>query len=533
VRILYQERDMEYVDFELQIDRVTEDPFGEYRIKASARDAEREYHTPEQTIAFPYSSAEVDAELGSVGQALGRTRAMRLKKAPEAPVATPEQDIKKVETFGDRLFQTVIQQGRIRELYRQSLTRAREKEGGAGALRVRINIDPAAWELSTLPWEFLYDRDDGPGRFVSLQQDISLTRFVVTDRASASPAVPPPLRVLGMVSNPKGDLDVGAERTEIERGLADDDRIEIIWTDGGTLRDLEAKLNDEFHVFHYIGHGDFDPVKKEGVLVLEDGEEGMQMVSAEAIRRNLPRSLEVAVLNACKGATGSGSSLFSSTAVELVSGGLSAVVAMQYEITDKGAGAFAAKFYQRLAAGDYLETAMEAARGAIADAKAGTLEFATPVLYLQGTEGRLIRPPDTKPSIFKRYGPWALLGVIYMAVMAVLSELPATAATEILFPTALLGFGFLAAAIDLFFSPESAGHGSVFKWLMTRGWEMLAVGTMVTALAALVITEFHFFDAIYLTLVGIVLGLVGLCLGWLVLSRVARRRAQARKGGPE
>ena len=107
-------------------------------------------------------------------------------------------------------------------------------------------------------------------------------------------------------------------------------------------------------MLHFIGHGDFDPGRDEGVLALvrEDGRADLvaahRLVDLLRQARPMPR---LVVLNSCSGAAAGVSDLFSGTAAALVRGGVSAVAAMQYEISDPAAVAFARGFYAAIARG--------------------------------------------------------------------------------------------------------------------------------------------------------------------------------------
>ena len=63
------------------------------------------------------------------------------------------------------------------------------------------------------------------------------------------------------------------------------------------------------------------------------------------------RSLRLALLNACEGARGGNRDVFSSTAATLIRRNLPAVVAMQYEISDRAAIEFVQTFYESVADG--------------------------------------------------------------------------------------------------------------------------------------------------------------------------------------
>ena len=100
-------------------------------------------------------------------------------------------------------------------------------------------------------------------------------------------------------------------------------------------------------------------------------------------------SLRLALLNACEGAKGGKSDIFSGTAATLVRRGLPAVVAMQYEITDRAAIEFARTFYEAVADEMPLDAAVSEARKAVRLSISGTVEWGTPVLYMRSPDGVL------------------------------------------------------------------------------------------------------------------------------------------------
>jgi len=71
-------------------------------------------------------------------------------------------------------------------------------------------------------------------------------------------------------------LDVDQERQKLEQALAPlvaQGGVEIRWLEQATLQALQRELRrDEYHVFHYIGHGGYDRATDDGVLVLEDAD---------------------------------------------------------------------------------------------------------------------------------------------------------------------------------------------------------------------------------------------------------------------
>src|SRR3954467_7835740 len=87
--------------------------------------------------------------------------------------------------------------------------------------------------------------------------------------------------------------------------------------------------------------------------------------------------------------------LFAGTAAALVRAGVTAVTAMQFEITDRAAIAFSRGFYTALSAGRGVDDAVSSGRAAIIGLSSRTLEWVTPVLYLRGEQTHLfaVRSP--------------------------------------------------------------------------------------------------------------------------------------------
>ena len=77
--------------------------------------------------------------------------------------------------------------------------------------------------------------------------------------------------------------------------------------------------------------------------------------------------------------------------------GLPAVVAMQYEISDRAAIEFVQTFYKAVADGLPVDTAVAEARVAMSLALPETLEWGTPVLYMKAQDGRVFTVQDVPP----------------------------------------------------------------------------------------------------------------------------------------
>jgi CHAT domain-containing protein/Kelch motif protein len=375
----------DYVDFDLAIEgqegqyvaRVLDSPSGQ----ASA------------AFTLPFSPQELERfvlEMGPVGGAV-RGTGVETPAGPEAVVSQAASAM----SFGQRLYDAAFG-GEVGTCFRRSVDEA--ERSGAG-LRVRLRLG-AAPGLVDVPWEYLYNQ--GLGRFVVTSTDTPLVRFLDLPSPARPLAVQPPLRVLVMISNPVDSvrLDVGREMELLREATADlvaDGRVELVPMEDAGLQTLQQWLRRrEFHVLHFLGHGGFDTKANDGVLVLEDEAQRSRMVSGDHLGTLLHdhRPLRLAVLNACEGARTSRQDPFSGVAQSLVRQGLPAVIAMQFEITDDAAKVFAHEFYLALADGYPVDAALGEARKAMY-AAGQAVEWATPVLYLRASDGRLFDIKDT------------------------------------------------------------------------------------------------------------------------------------------
>ena len=205
-----------------------------------------------------------------------------------------------------------------------------------------------------------------------------------------------PLRLLVMISSPSdyAELDVEQEWSLLTGALAQqqaEGRV-VIERLSASMKELRQRLRrEEFHVFHFVGHGRYRPDWGKGVLVMEDRHGRSQEVLGDELGSLLNEydQTRLAVLNACEGArSDDASDPFAGVAQSLIQQGLPAVIAMQFEITDEAAIIFAQELYGAIADGYPLEAALAEARGAIRD-EGNQTEWGTPVLYSRAPDGRL------------------------------------------------------------------------------------------------------------------------------------------------
>jgi len=365
-----------YLDFDVWIDQKSA---GLYRAKAWSGGAGFE-----ATECFSLPAALAGGQLRPAG---GGARRGGSGPVDSAEGTGPEQ-------AGGELFRTVFQ-GELLKAFQGCLAKA---QGGPG-LRIRLRLNDVP-ELAGLPWEYLYDAE-GRG-FLALSGRTPVVRYLELSEGLGTLLVEPPLRILAVISTPRGYRELAEADEEWRRLVAaleplrHSGLIEVERLERPTPTALESRLRtgQPVHVLHFVGHGGFSELRGEGVLVFED-ENGKGLPvpgpSLAYLLQDHP-SLRLAVLNACDGARGSQENTFAGTAQVLVQHGVPAVIAMLAEVMDETACSFAEKLYSGLAAGLPVDTCIGEVRRALAAER--NPEWGTPVLYLRATDGRLFALPD-------------------------------------------------------------------------------------------------------------------------------------------
>ncbi|HEX2909376.1 MAG TPA: CHAT domain-containing protein [Chloroflexia bacterium] len=367
----------QYDNFELSIDP---DPTNGWDFPVHVDSPAGETHA---VMHFPFSELELDNQIIKLENAMLRSnpgRKARLASPPDEEVALK---------FGEKLFEALMT-GSVRALFETSLARAQEKDKG---LRLKLRVNTS--RLAALPWEFLYrpSRHD----YLCMSTDTPLVRYMELEQPIRPLMVVPPLRILGMVALPSGydELDVEREKKNLQKALAQlsaKKMVELVWLPDQTYSGLQDALrHGPWHVFHFIGHGGFSPIRDEGEVIFATSEGQEHPIRATDLGRVLAnhRSMRLVVLNSCEGARGGSTDLFSSTASVLVGHGIPAVLAMQYEISDPVAIQLARTFYTSLAEAYPVDAALTEARVDIGGNFSNSLEWATPVLYMRSPDGVL------------------------------------------------------------------------------------------------------------------------------------------------
>ncbi len=378
---------MEYVNFELQIGEGEGKEYPVSVVNSPAGEAR-------ETMLFPFDSLALQSCLKDLQIALLRSGGKRRR------VLSPHAQA--VQDFGQKLFKALMC-GQLLSRYDVSMEKATQEGKG-----LRVNLRVQSPYLASLPWEFMYDnrRDE----YLGLSRNTPLVRYLELPQTISSLTVKPPLRVLAMVASPSNlsSLDIDQEKQRIENAVAElqsQGTLELTWLGGQGWRDLQRAMRlGPWHIYHFIGHGSFDEQTDEGLIAFVNEDGRADLLTASQVGRLLANHgpLRLVLLNSCEGAKGSSQDIFSGTASIIVRRGIPAVVAMQYEITDRAAIEFARSFYESIADGLPVDAAVAEARAAISYAVNNTVEWGTPVLYMRSPDGMLFHikshteeaPPD-------------------------------------------------------------------------------------------------------------------------------------------
>jgi hypothetical protein len=304
-------------------------------------------------------------------------------------------------SFGEQLFEALFQGETLEVLSR---TESAAKSMADTGVRIRISMNlaaPGMAEVASLPWELMRRRNQ-QALVVSVQTPV--VRAFDTPKPIILKPLSGKLRILALLANPTGTaaLNLAEEKARVSKIWATLDNVQVDFVSPVEEKLLNYIDNHEYHVVHYMGHGDFDSGAG-GQLMLESEDGRPRPVSGQDFAAWLAdEPLRLVFLNACNtGTTGNQLGLhpFAGVASALIRNGVPAVVAMQFPISDSAAITFAQTFYQRIAQGFPVDEAASAGRKRLLTSDGA--EWATPVLYMRAPDGNLfdnmkaaITPPE-------------------------------------------------------------------------------------------------------------------------------------------
>jgi CHAT domain len=336
-----------------------------------------------------------------------------------------------LRVIGGHLFRTLFDDA-VARAFLDDLAEVerRRSQGDPVIMRLKLEFQPQADRLASLPWEYLYapEPDGTPGHYIAADEQLVLTRFVPMAKVAGSRTTEK-IRVLAVVSTPERGPDPSSrddpppevtlgevkyqEVLDQINGLQTEnpERFEVKVLDvPPTQRSLTKKIKDfQPHLLHFIGHGSYD-WNQTGMLALvrdDDPKVALwvdDMTFAECLGGQPPL---LVFLQSCQGAHSDSYRRFRGMALKLVGVKVGAVVAMQYEIENSVATAFAQKFYQALAAGEAVDQAVQTGRWELSQSTNpgrgfSSRAFGSPVVFGQTADGIVIvadEKKDDEPSL--------------------------------------------------------------------------------------------------------------------------------------
>lgn len=323
-----------------------------------------------------------------------------------------------LHTIGQTVWQTLMTPS-LEAAFQASLQSARTAQRGMRFVVALVGDENAPADQNPilcreLPLEALYEHRLS---FVatSLYTPISRSLRYTADRDPYPLQLP--LRILCVVAAPhdKPPAQIPQEQAVVAAALQKliaAGAVELEYCQPPTNPELQAQLQKGFHVLHFIGHGSFDivgedPYPQPHICLVDPVSGASDPLDAETLHDMLKDStVRLAVFTACSSAAPTPKEVetnvgpFHGVAQRLVSNvsGVSAVVAMQFDLEDQAAVTFSEKLYSNLLVpGRPLDEIIVMCRKAIvAQLSMGHRAWVTPVVYWRCQDGKVFEVEATK-----------------------------------------------------------------------------------------------------------------------------------------
>lgn len=314
------------------------------------------------------------------------------------------------EEYGKALGRLLLGMPKVRSFYAKALATAASRNI---PLHFRLVVDPRApLRYHSIRWEAL--RDPDAGFRVATRRNVLFSRYLSTpDWRSLRPppwhhltallviAAPSNLSEknrVGMPEVPLESVDVDAERERARRALVGLEVRELTGPGQATLKRILEALDERTDLLYLVCHGGIygDTPR----LYLEDEQGKADVVDGQVLAERiaeLDRPPTVAVLCSCQSAgkgdedTTSDAGVLSALGPRLSGAGVSAVVAMQGNITMKTASMFLPAFFAELRNDGVVDRAMAVARGVVSSRER---DWWMPVLFTRLKLGRAWYKPE-------------------------------------------------------------------------------------------------------------------------------------------
>lgn len=351
----------EYADLEITLNRWNADT---YRVE----------------LRYSQPDSDVDIRLAPGTPALARFDPVQLQMLALDPTA-----------YGTLLGANLFGDPNVHTAFAQARANAQSQDA---SLRLRLFIDSAAPELHALRWETLRDPRDGSS--LATSERILFTRYLASQdyrRVKVKPQAE--LRALVFIANPSNLADYSLAPVdaagELERAKNALGNLPVSTPDPkqpATLNALSEKLREDFDILYFVAHGAV--IEGEPRLYVQDDQgrvnvvNGADLVTRISELQNAPRLI---VLASCQSGnmTTSDNGALASLGPRLAAAGVSAVIAMQGNVTMQTVAQFMPVFFKELQRDGQIDRAMAAARAAVRE----NADAWMPVLFLRLKSGRI------------------------------------------------------------------------------------------------------------------------------------------------
>lgn len=306
-------------------------------------------------------------------------------------INTRKTDSKQLKKVGSSLYEWLFP-GPIHTHLQQTEAVARQKNN---KIRLRLRVEAEA--ISNLPLEFLYRELGGyffavnPGTVLSRYLNVPLPQKQIRQSGE-------PLHMLAIIADPTDQIRILPDEWEsiiksTLQGYLANGQMTLQTVKQATRKEIRnALLRQKPDIIQFVGHGAYQGGK--GFLALVNDQTHKTWLVDDEIFSGLfwgyDDHLSLISLTSCESAKSDNPQGFMGIAPKLVQSGVSAVLAMQYEVYIKTAKIFMEDFYTSIAARKPIDWATQSARNAIAQELGyDNREFATPVLYMRAKDGNV------------------------------------------------------------------------------------------------------------------------------------------------
>jgi len=309
--------------------------------------------------------------------------------------------------YGEALAVQVFADARVRGLYGRVKIAV---EASRRFLRLRLLVGPSALELNGLRWELL--RDPETGAPLATSEKTLFSRFMLSqDWRPITLHRKADLKTLVAVSAPSdiatyklADVDLDGEIARAREGLGGIRSTVLGREEPLTIERLIARLREGADVLYLVCHGALVRGQVPWLFLQDDAGKAARVEGAALAERlrELPEPPRLVVLASCEsGGTADGSTQ-AALAPRLAEAGVTAVVAMQGQISMETVKKAMPVFFAELGKDGQIDRALAVARGSVRDRPDAWM----PALTLRLKSGRLWYEPGfaDEEDQLKRWG---------------------------------------------------------------------------------------------------------------------------------